>query len=127
MPFDVSVGTRYKLVIHPPANGVHLLLYGYIIEPDRPTADTDYFIGDAACSECILECSLAEAEIQEDDTPDIHDGRAKDLLHTCIERDLRKAPPTVGSMNIAEVFWTEPTLARELRWVDAATSAYGVS
>lgn len=127
LPFDVSVGTRYKLVIHPPANGTHLLLYGYVIEPDKPSAVGDYFIGSVADSECILECSLAEAEAQEDDTIGHHDTRAKDLIHTCIERDLKRVPPTVGSMNIAEVLWSEPTLARELRWIGAATSAYGIS
>lgn len=127
MPFDVTVGTQYKLVIHPPANGVHRLLYGYVIEPDRPTDDAHYFIGSAADSEAILECSLAEAEIQEDDVIGHHDTRAKELVHTCIERDLKRVPPTVGSMNMAEAFYTDPVLARELRWIDAATSAYGVS
>ena len=127
MPYDVSVGTRYSLNIHPPANGVHLLHFGYITEPDKPTGDAEYFIGGAIMSECILECSLAEAEAQEDDTVGLHDQRAKDMLHSCIELDLKRVPPTVGSLNQDSVLWTDPTLARELRWIDAATSAYGIS
>jgi hypothetical protein len=127
MPFDVSVGTRYKLVIHPPANQVELLHFGYIIEPDKPTADADYFIGNAADSECILECALAEAEANDDDMKTTHhNARANDLLHTCIERDLKRVPETVGSLNALNAFWTNPELARDLRFVDAATSAYGV-
>ncbi len=127
MPYDVTVGTRYQLNIHPPANGVHSLHFGYITEPDKPTDDTHYFIGGALMSECILECALAEAEIQEDDTVGPHDQRAKDILHSCIELDLKRVPPTVGSLNTDTVLWTDPTLARELRWVSAATSAYGIS
>lgn len=127
MPYDVSVGTRYKLVIHPPANGVHRLVYGYVVEPDKPTAAAEYFIGGSFASEVILECSLGEAEIQEDDVSGVHDQRAKDLIHTCVEQDLKRVPPTVGSMNTVQAFWADPTLARELRWIDAATTAYGIS
>ena len=126
MKYDVSVGTRYQLNIHPEANQVHQILYGYIVEPDKPTADDEYFIGGAFASECILECALAEAEAQEDDKVGIHDTRAKDMLHTCVEMDLKRTPPTVGSMNFADISWNDPTLARELRWIDAAKSAYGI-
>jgi hypothetical protein len=126
MPFDVSVGTRYKLVIHPPANQVELIHFGYVIEPDKPTADAEYFIGSAADSECILECALAEAESQEDDNIGHHDARAKDLLHTCIERDLKRVPQTVGSLDALNAFWTNPELARDLRFVDAADTVYGI-
>ena len=109
MPYDVTVGTRYQIVIHPPANGVHTLQYGYITEPNKPTGDDHYFIGGALCSECIYECALAEAEIQEDDKGDIHDARATDMLHSCIEMDLKRVPPTVGSSNRDQVMWSDPT------------------
>lgn len=127
MKYDVTVGTRYQLCLHPPANQEHTFLFGYIAEPDKPTDDDEYFIGNAATSECILECALAEAEVQEDDKIGIHDARAKELLHACIERDLKLVPPTVGSMNTTQALWSDPVLARELRWVDTATTAYGIS
>ena len=126
MKYDVSVGTRYVLNIHPEANGVDQIVYGYIVEPDKPTGDDEYFIGGSFASECILECALAEAEAQEDDKIGHHTSRAKDMIHTCIEMDLKRVPPTVGSMNTVDALWTDPTLARELRFIDAATLAYGV-
>jgi hypothetical protein len=127
MPYDVTVGTRYQLVIHPPANGIHTIHFGYITEPNKPTDDAHYFIGGALMSECILECSLAEAEIQEDDTVGIHNKRADDMLHSCIELDLCRVPKTAGTSNRDMVIWSDPTLARDLRWIEAASSAYGIS
>ena len=128
MPYDVTVGTRYQLVIHPPANGVHTLLFGYITIPNKPTADDHYFIGGALASECILECALAEAEAQDEDgVSTTHHVRAKDMLHSCIELDLRRVPKTAGSANRNEVPWNDPALARELRWVESTGTAYGVS
>lgn len=127
LPYDVTVGTRYQLVIYPEANQTYTLHYGYITEPNKPTADVHFFIGGALMSECILECALAEAEAQEDDTVGIHTQRAKELIHECIELDLRRVPPTAGSANRGDIFWTDPTLARELRWVSAADAAYGTT
>ena len=127
MKYDVSVGTRYQLMIHPPASQEYTFLFGYIADPAAPTADGEYFIGGPDGSECILECSLAEAELQEDDQIGIHDARAKDLIHSCVERDLKRVPPTVGSLNAIQAFWTDPVLARELRWIDSAKAAYGQS
>ncbi|MHA2063283.1 MAG: phage adaptor protein [Candidatus Thorarchaeota archaeon] len=129
MPYDVSVGTRYMLVLHPTVNGTYTIVYGYVTEPNKPTADGDYFVGSASESETILECSLAEAEANLDDMKTTHHNtRADDMIHTCIERDLKRVPASVGSLNkFNNAYWTNPEMARELRWIDAATSAYGVS
>lgn len=128
MPYDVTAGTRYALVIHPPANGVHTLHYGYTIMPNKPTDDSHFFIGGALASECILECSLAEAEANEDDMDTSHhNDRAKDMLHACIELDLRRVPRTAGSSNRLDTLWNDPVLARELRFVESAGTAYGVN
>ena len=128
MKFEVTVGTRYEIQVHPVPNSIQYLHYGYLIEPDKPTQDDEYFIGGAAASECILECALAEGQAQEDDAIDIHDARAKDKLQTCIEMDLRRTPTSVGTTNNAErAFWNDPALAQASRWIDAATTAYGIS
>ncbi len=128
MKYDVSVGTRYQISVHPPSNQIYTLHFGYIIEPDKPTADGEYFVGGADSSECILECALAEAEANDNDMKTSHhNDRAKDMLHTCIERDLRRAPITTSSFHTGTTYWGSPVLARELRWVSAATTAYGQS
>jgi hypothetical protein len=123
--FSVTAGTQYVLALYPDTDGIHKLHYGYTIEPDKPTEDAHYFIGGALASECILECALAEAEVQEDDVVGIHDTRAKELIHTCIEKDLRRAPTAVGMVTAHTVFWNDPRLAQDLRWINATGSVYG--
>ena len=126
LPYSVATGTRYAIEFHPTPNAAYTMFYGYVTEPDKPTSDGDYFIGGALMSECILECALAEAEAQEDDVVGIHDQRAKDMLHSCIEMDLKRAPVRSSPVTAHRIMYNDPRLAASLRWVDAATSAYGV-
>ena len=126
--YSVSTGTQYTVALYPESNDAWTLHYGYVIEPDKPTADADYFIGGALCSEAILECALAEAEAQEDDMKTTHhDTRAKELLHSCIEMDLKRVPEQSSMLIAHRLFWNNPELARELRWFSAASTVYGVS
>ena len=126
--YSVSSGTQYTVALYPNSNSDWVLHYGYVIEPDKPIADADYFIGGALCSEAILECALAEAEAQEDDMKTTHhDTRAKELLHSCIEMDLKRVPEQSSMVVAHKVFGNNPELARDLRWYGAATSAYGIT
>ena len=99
------------------------LIYGYLIEPNKPTDDRHFFIGGALASECILECALAEAELQEDDVIGGHARRAADLLQTMVERDIKKAMPSLG---MQRSFTDDPSLQNELRWYARPMSIYGV-
>ena len=125
--YSVEAGTVFNMVLYPEPSAEHQLHYQYVMEPDKPTDDGHYFIGGALVSHAILESSLAEAELQEDDVAGIHNERAKELLRTCIQQDLRRQPRDVGMVLDGRAFYNDPVLARELRWVGAPTSAYGIS
>jgi len=126
--YTVESGSQYSLVLYPPPDSDDDMLYGYIMTPDKPTEETHYFIGGALASECILECALAEAEVQENDRADLHVRKAMDLLQSLIEMDCKRAMTTVGSSNTGSNLWVnDPVLARELRFPYDITSAYGVT
>jgi hypothetical protein len=125
--FTVTAGTSYQMNLHQPPDGAYKLHYGYIIEPDKPTADAHYFIGGALASEAILEYGMTVAEEQEDDKQSVHDGRAKELTQALIERDLKLVPVSLGKNLDRIALMDDPQLARELRYIGPATTAYGVS
>ena len=125
--YTVEAGSSYALAIHPEPNSAVQLHYQYVMEPDKPTEDTHYFIGGALCSFAILECALAAAELQEDEQIGNHFKTAKDMIHKCIEQDLRRKPSDVGMVRDGRGFFNDPILARELRYIGPATSAYGVT
>lgn len=125
--YTVEAGSKFSFAIHPEPSGVHQLHYEYIMEPNKPTDDAHYFIGGALSSHAILECALACAELQEDDTVGIHDAEATKWIQKCVEQDLRRRPKDVGIVRDGRKFYNDPVLARELRWVGIATSAYGIS
>jgi hypothetical protein len=125
--YTVEAGSSFALAIHPEPGQAYQLHYQYVMEPNKPTDDAHYFIGGAMVSHAILECALAMAELQEDDTKGIHEDAAKVMIQTCVEQDLRRQPRDVGIVRDGRAFYNDPVLARELRWVGAATSAYGVS
>jgi hypothetical protein len=68
----------------------------YVITPDKPEADTDYFIGGPLESECIMQCCLAIAENQEDEKIGVETQRAVESIQTLIRKDKGVAPDTVG-------------------------------
>jgi hypothetical protein len=125
--YTVDMGTQYQLALHSPADGAYRLVFGYIMEPNKPTDDAHYFIGGALASEAILEHCLAVAEEQEDDKQSVHDGKAKELTQALIDRDLKLVPVSLGK-NLDQIpLMDDPQLARELRYIGPATTAYGVS
>lgn len=125
--YSVEAGTVFNLILHPEPSSEYQLHYQYIMEPDKPTDDSHYFIGGALVSHAILECGLAEAEAQEDDVAGLHDQRAKEMIFNCVQQDLKRQPRDVGMVVDGRAFYNNPVLARELRWIGAATGAYGIS
>lgn len=123
--YTVEAGSQFAVVLYPTPSQHHILHCEYIMEPDKPTDDAHYFIGGATVSHAILECALACAELQEDDTKGIHDAEAARWIQTCVEQDLRRRPKDVGMVRDGRLVYNDPVLARELRWVGSATTAYG--
>jgi len=75
--------------------------YTYNSIPPAPVNDDDVFVGDGLASECILECALAVAELQEDETIGIHHRAAEVLLQQCIGEDKKQGMVgNLGTMNL---------------------------
>src|SRR4030042_1862225 len=124
--YDPLVGQRYKLMLYPVPDSNYTLRYGYIIEPVKLVNSTDLFIGGTRASEAILECSLAVAEQQEDDTIGIHTQLAAKLTVELINADLKNTPDSLGTMNLSGLSLDNPALARELRYYPSPTEVYDV-
>jgi len=91
-----EIGTLKDVVFYPTPGTVRQLNYSYVISPPKPVADTDLFVGGPWASEVLMECALAAAELQEDDTLGVHTQEAATLLHQLVETDLRNAPESCG-------------------------------
>jgi len=85
--YDVTVIAPYYAWFHSPPDAVYTYKYDYIFEPAKPTADAELFVGGALASEVILECALAEAELQMDDALEIHATKAKEMISSFIDYD----------------------------------------
>lgn len=97
--YDPIIGQRYNLLIHPPADGVYSLYYGYVIEPAKPVNATDVFVGGVLTSEVILESCLAAVERWLDGKLDVHAAMAEKLINQLIQSDGGFAPDSVGMNN----------------------------
>ena len=97
--FDKSVGSVKEMIVYPTPTATSVLNSTYVMLPDRPEADTDYFIGGPLESECILQCCLAIAENQEDEKIGVETQKAVELIQTLIRKDKGVAPDTVGEVH----------------------------
>ena len=91
-----EIGTLKEVIFHPIPGGVRQINYDYVISPPKPIADDDVFVGGPWASEAMMECALAAAELQEDDTIGVHEQKAQEILQQLIQTDLQNAPKTVG-------------------------------
>jgi hypothetical protein len=102
-----SMEPMWELWLWPEPQQAHNIKFTYIVEPEKPSATTDLFLGGTEAAECILEMSLAVAEQQEDDMATTHHTEiANDLLQKMIIRDIIDKPDTVGRMiNQPQVYY----------------------
>ncbi|MFA5158161.1 MAG: hypothetical protein WC451_03195 [Patescibacteria group bacterium] len=122
-----ATGQKYKLLLHPPPNGVYGITFGYVMSPPKPTEDTDCFIGGMKASEAILQSALAVAERTKEDNSGVHTREAARLIGELIKADVSHAPSTVGYNLNPQAIFDSPEIAREMRWIEAATDVYGIS
>lgn len=122
--YTKATGQKWEVRFHYPPNGVYSLNYSYLIEPDKPTGDDDYFVGGVLASECIIEHALAAAELEEDDlTTNIHQQEAQRLLLQLMSFDIANNPNTVGTMSDSGIL-----MGGDLHnWKTAITEAFGVT
>lgn len=98
---DNEIGTKWEMGLWPEPNGNYNINCQYEIAPEKPTDDSEYFLGGNYNSEVILQCALAMAEHQEDDMETVHHTElANDMLAKAILADTVDTPKTVGRMTL---------------------------
>ncbi len=101
--FDKKVGSVKELICYPTPTARSIVNSTYVMTPDKPVDDTDFFIGGPLESEVILQCCLAIAENQEDEKIGVETKKAVDLLQALIRKDKGIAPDTVGTVHDANI------------------------
>ncbi len=101
--FDKSVGSVKNMIVYPTPSATSVINSTYVMMPDKPESNDDYFIGGPLESECILQCCLAIAENQEDEKLGVETQRAVDLIQALIKDDKGVAPDTVGTVHDSNI------------------------
>ena len=92
---------QWELWLWPIPNQSYSIKFTYQINPEKPTADTDYFLGGPEAGEVILEMAMGVAEQQEDDLKtQHHTQKGAELLRGMIRADVIDAPDTVGKVSL---------------------------
>jgi len=94
--YTPETGNNWQLWVCGNPNGAYDLIGVYIINPEKPTLDTDVLVGGVEASEAIMESCLAVAEQTEDGIEGLHTKRAEELIQKLIKQDNRDIPETVG-------------------------------
>lgn len=98
--YDNITGQQYEVIFAPTPNGTFNYYYTFIFTPPKPVNDDDVFVGDDLASEAIMECALAVAELEKDDTIGVHSQEAEKLVQQLIGKDKQDGlVPNLGSMN----------------------------
>lgn len=99
LKYDLEIGTVWEIWLYETPDQAYVLNYFYLINPPKPTSDTDFLIGGIECNEAILESCLSVAESQEEDASSTHHTQlAAKLLRELIEADTIDTPNTLGRM-----------------------------
>lgn len=102
--YDALTGQQDSVIFQPTPSATLNYYYTFVFTPPQPVNDDDVFVGDDYASECILECSLAVAEAQEDEKLGIHTQLAESLIQAAISEDKRNyLVPNLGSMNVGAI------------------------
>jgi len=95
-PYVKEIGTAYQVVFFETPNNNYRLNYSYVFRPPKLENDDDVFVGGDEASEAILECCLAIAEVEYDDTIGIHNQMADRLVQQLIQDDTPLIADSVG-------------------------------
>jgi len=115
-----EIGTLKEVIFNPTPGADYTLNYSYIMSPPKPVDDDDLFVGGPWASEAILECALAAAELQMDDTIGVHNQKAEELIQGLIQTDLQNAPRTVGKVVDTGLLLRDYSIIRQLALVEDA-------
>lgn len=96
--YDLEIGTVYELWLYPDPDQIYPLNAFYLMDPIQLSGTMDLAIGGIRATEAILECCLAEAEVQEDDTIGIHSQRALEMVLKAIKFDRVTKTGKIGNL-----------------------------
>jgi hypothetical protein len=96
--FDKSIGSTKDLIVYPTPTNRSILNCTYVMTPDKPESDGDFFIGGVLESDAILQCCLGVAENEQDEVLGVQTKKAIDMVQSLIRKDKGIAPDTVGQM-----------------------------
>lgn len=91
----LETGSYDEIWVYPEPDASYNLKFFYKVDPLKPSETTDYLVGGVRAAEAILECCLAVAETQEDDTIGIHTQKAEELVQKLILVDSKRDEDTV--------------------------------
>jgi len=97
-PYDQATGSNWQVWFYGVPDGAYRLHCIYIINPDKPSATTDVFVGGVEASEAILESCLAITETEGDEKQGVHSAEAAKLIQILIQNDFTDVPDSVGKM-----------------------------
>lgn len=94
--FDSVAGQFQEVWFWPAPQSSYVLHCTYIIQPPKPSATTDHFVGGMKAAEAILELALSVAEQQLDDVVGIHTQLAMPMIQKMIEADTADVADGIG-------------------------------
>lgn len=122
--YDLEKGQTKEFWFYPTPNDSYVLKYPYIFDPPKPTATTDVFVGGPEESEVILQCCLAVAEFQEDETLGPQNTKAAEMLTQLMFKDEQVAPDTVGMIRDPGLISISPHAYRHFWIPSGSITAY---
>jgi hypothetical protein len=96
--YSKETGQRYEILFWPDPDAVYQYEFRYLINPIKPDGDDDVFIGGVRESEVILQCSIAAAELQEDEKLGVQEAKASQILTELVLHDAKRSPKYVGEV-----------------------------
>jgi hypothetical protein len=97
-PYDATTGASWQVWFYGEPDDSYRIHCLYIINPEKPSATTDVFVGGVEAAEAILESCLAITETEGDEKQGVHTAEANRLIQTLIQNDFVDIPDTVGKM-----------------------------
>ncbi len=123
--YNPKVGSSKELIVYPTPTARSVINTSYVMTPEKPTADTDFFIGGPLESEVILQCCIAIAENQEDEKIGVETQKAIEMIQALIRKDKGTAPDTVGEVVDGNLTGAGIMSYRDY-WINAGTwTVYG--
>ena len=96
--YTVDAAQTKQLIVAPTPSQEYTVNYTYVMNPEFPTEESHYFVGDAQISEAILQSCLAIAEQQEDERMGVQTNLYVQIVNRMVQDDIPDAADTAGTI-----------------------------